>query len=702
MKKLLSCTLICLLNASAYADINTAFNDGKSFSSTANGSMSGLITDSSATSVLPAVNTNPKQSAYFMNGNGMVANNGSARVTECATTPQTTNQDKVECDAVNYLAGYKHKEFNLDPKTEPLVTNAKQYTSQAATASTPQVCQKQTVTTPAQYSEQSCSEHPTSSTHICHQNLIVTPTSVPVSFDLLSQSTQYAVSNSYQPTDSNHFVLNFTTAYGYTTGNVYADAYANYTFNISNPSQLVAFNLVGYMFDPTKLMAFNRVGYPVLYYNLPAAYLPKLIINGQVVYTFPNPPNVAGNLPPTSYTAMPPIDLRPYLVAGNNTIQQTLPTFLARTAIARGDYASSLQFYIDKNTYTETTSWSDDCGQLANTCNLTNKVCSAYASDPINGGQRCSQYESTYTCNDGLKGDCQVLRDQGCEQIGNSCFNTNPDGSCALYDNTFRCQTTPALTKDTFVCVDQQFCDGGLCFNDADKPNDGFTTAVAMMEAAREAGMYPGGTNGTIELFKGEQQQCTKKVIGDHTILSCCQTVAHPPITNSVTTPTYTTAQSPTPDKSTVNTTQGSAYQYDDVYNDDIMIQQLQSVLTGGWLQCSDAEKKLGIVRGQNLCVQSNDRCTSKTAFGICTERTSYFCCFKSLLAKAFNRGGRTQLGLPLTSCGGFSIDQLKQIDFSKIDLTEFMASIVPPTVDVDGTANTVKQKVNSTSGYYE
>lgn len=60
-----------------------------------------------------------------------------------------------------------------------------------------------------------------------------------------------------------------------------------------------------------------------------------------------------------------------------------------------------------------------------------------------------------------------------------------------------------------------------------------------------------------------------------------------------------------------------------------------------------------------------------------CIEWTSRYCSFNSVLAKIVNTQGKPQLGLPIADCRGLSTDQLSQIDFSKIDFSEFSTSIV-------------------------
>lgn len=92
-------------------------------------------------------------------------------------------------------------------------------------------------------------------------------------------------------------------------------------------------------------------------------------------------------------------------------------------------------------------------------------------------------------------------------------------------------------------------------------------------------------------------------------------------------------------------------------------------------LQCTQAEQMLAMHKGADLSVYEGETCTS-SFLGACTEYTDAYCSFNSVLAKIINTAGKKQLGLDPTNCGGFSIAQLQQINFSIIDFSEFTASI--------------------------
>jgi conjugal transfer mating pair stabilization protein TraN len=93
---------------------------------------------------------------------------------------------------------------------------------------------------------------------------------------------------------------------------------------------------------------------------------------------------------------------------------------------------------------------------------------------------------------------------------------------------------------------------------------------------------------------------------------------------------------------------------------------------------CSQNEQMLALHKGANLSTFIVEECTKKIPITkTCIEWTSRYCSFNSVLAKIVNTQGKPQLGLPIADCRGLSTDQLSQIDFSKIDFSEFSTSIV-------------------------
>lgn len=100
-------------------------------------------------------------------------------------------------------------------------------------------------------------------------------------------------------------------------------------------------------------------------------------------------------------------------------------------------------------------------------------------------------------------------------------------------------------------------------------------------------------------------------------------------------------------------------------------------------MSCNQQEQILAMRRGQNLCHEVGTYCSKKTPIiKICIEKTKSYCCYNSRLARIINEQGRAQIGKSWGSpkspnCSGFTQSEFAAIDFSKIDLSEFMAEVM-------------------------
>lgn len=81
-------------------------------------------------------------------------------------------------------------------------------------------------------------------------------------------------------------------------------------------------------------------------------------------------------------------------------------------------------------------------------------------------------------------------------------------------------------------------------------------------------------------------------------------------------------------------------------------------------------------------CIRILGHCVS------CIEHTTSKCCFNSLLARLVQEQGRAQIGKGWGSaenpdCSGFTVAQLQSLDFARMDLSDFYASLVPTLPNV-------------------
>jgi conjugal transfer mating pair stabilization protein TraN len=95
---------------------------------------------------------------------------------------------------------------------------------------------------------------------------------------------------------------------------------------------------------------------------------------------------------------------------------------------------------------------------------------------------------------------------------------------------------------------------------------------------------------------------------------------------------------------------------------------------------CEKGEQELLKARGEGRAVELGEYCHNRV-LGVCTSYHKVYCTFESKLARIVRVAARDQLGLDLGSpeqpeCKGLSPEQFYQINFSKIDFSEFYNEI--------------------------
>ncbi len=88
---------------------------------------------------------------------------------------------------------------------------------------------------------------------------------------------------------------------------------------------------------------------------------------------------------------------------------------------------------------------------------------------------------------------------------------------------------------------------------------------------------------------------------------------------------------------------------------------------------CSPSETLLAMHRGEDLSVYVSQQCNESLPLGSgCVVYQDNYCSFNGVLSKIINQQGKLQLGLDFASCKGLSLAQIANLDFSKLNFTEF------------------------------
>lgn len=334
----------------------------------------------------------------------------------------------------------------------------------------------------------------------------------------------------------------------------------------------------------------------------------------------------------------------------------------------------------------------------------------------------CYKKQETYACFTGRSytSECDgYASNPNCTlQSTSSC---DPDdminGTCAYTERTYRCMSQPPKTSTVTDCSGQFFCQDGKCFDKAYENDPDFARAMALMEAAREAGTYLDPN--TIQIFSGVKSSCKIKLFG---LANCCQkSGGGAGMSNKNMALLAGGAEAAR--------FFGSPYVYDALYASDVpwlvnraidawssnawssttltsfyglqfsfspaaglefvgfdpysFALQVGMMIVQEMLSCEQKEQILALRRGQNLCHEVGSYCSKKLpVVKTCIERTKSYCCFNSRLAKIINEQGRAQIGKGWGSakspnCSGFTQEEFARIDFSRIDLSEFMDEIM-------------------------
>lgn len=273
-------------------------------------------------------------------------------------------------------------------------------------------------------------------------------------------------------------------------------------------------------------------------------------------------------------------------------------------------------------------------------------------------------------------------------------------------------------------CSPHTFCVGAQCFNTAQVNDPDFAHAMSYLEAAREAGVYL--DPGTMQVFAGEDNRCRQRLLAN-----CCgsngagagysngsmfgtgsrlvfdilmnsnnRSFIMAGIKSMLTSygfsGTFTTygvtvaINGVALPAGSVTLATGNSFAV--AFNPWSLAITVVFMVVTSMMSCSSAEGQLSMKEGARLCRSVGTWCSKCIrVLGKCVsciEHTTSKCCFNSVLARIINEQGRAQLGMgwgqpQSPACGGFSIGQLQALDFSRMDLSEFYASISPTLPNV-------------------
>ena len=234
----------------------------------------------------------------------------------------------------------------------------------------------------------------------------------------------------------------------------------------------------------------------------------------------------------------------------------------------------------------------------------------------------------TYACkyDDGTS-NCKKLRLRGGEQIGSECIKEIA-GKCVKWRQKYRCRDR-VRSKGYRFSGETAFCLDGNCIDTSFKSDEDMIEALGYLSILEHVRKELDGTN-NINIFKGIAKTCTRWILS---FKDCC--VRHG-------------------------------------WGMDI-----------GLASCDRDSKELAEQRNEGKCVRIGSYCAEKLPLlGTCVRKKTVFCCFGSKFAKLLQEQGKRQLGIGFgaaeaPNCRGFTAEELRRIDFSKLDLSEIAEDVM-------------------------
>ncbi|HFJ4018907.1 TPA: type-F conjugative transfer system mating-pair stabilization protein TraN [Salmonella enterica] len=258
--------------------------------------------------------------------------------------------------------------------------------------------------------------------------------------------------------------------------------------------------------------------------------------------------------------------------------------------------------------------------------------------------EACWAYRDKYVTQSADNGTCQAYVDNPCTLATRQCAFYSGEGTCLHEYATYSCESK--TSGKVMICGGDVFCLDGECDKAQSGKSNDFGEAVSQLAALAAAGKDVAALNGIdVRAFTGQAKFCKKAAAG---YSNCCK---------------------------------------DSGWGQDI-----------GLAKCSSDEKALAKAKTNKLTVSVGEFC-SKKVLGVFLEKKRSYCQFDSKLAQIVQQQGRNgQLHISFGSskhpdCRGITVDELQQIKFDQLDLTNFYEDLMNNQKIPDSGALTEKVK---------
>lgn len=326
----------------------------------------------------------------------------------------------------------------------------------------------------------------------------------------------------------------------------------------------------------------------------------------------------------------------------------------------------------------------------------------------------CWTTEETWTCQSSAENECgEFEKNPQCELVSEACSDGSDD--CLRPSRVYRC-TKPGASGVIGEVCDEESCIAGVCRPTGGTPSEDFVSAVVQLEIGRQAGVYGDVENN--RFFSGQVSSCKDR----KGATSCCRAetvaatnnaafgqllmfglragveyvkyVGSPYVydalawsdkTAGLLSAVYGTnstgAYSPSFSYWGVTATySGGSWAFS--FSPTGFLSAAAFRFYGRYSSCDAGDQKTSMAKGQRLCHFVGTTCEKRVAGLGCVETVEKHVCFNSRLARIINEQGRPQIGRDFGTpvqpdARGFTIEELQQLDFSRMDLSEFTADVI-------------------------
>lgn len=264
----------------------------------------------------------------------------------------------------------------------------------------------------------------------------------------------------------------------------------------------------------------------------------------------------------------------------------------------------------------------------------------------------CWRTERKYACINGAKvSDCDQY-EKTCTLKAQTCLSQDSTGHCLHTEKQYACKVTEI--QATKSCSKVKYCIGDKCEDQTIEGNNNMgraLSALSILTNIKKDFSEQECSKGAnfCRIFQGNAHFCRINPVGSR---NCCK------------------------EKGWAN---------------DLKL-----------AECNEQEKSLAKKREIKTCHLVGSYCAKKL-LGMCLETKRSFCCFDSKISRIIHEQGRGQLGISwgtakLPNCQALSLEQLQQLNFDNIDLSEaYIDTINKVNLKAhDKLADKATEKINS------